>query len=365
SLTLTQTAIGGAGGASGNNGGAGGAASSTLTVRGASASSLAVSTVAAGGAGGGGETAGGAGGNASARSDATLIGAGRVSSTATATAGSDGGQVLLPIGSGASSAQSAAANAEGSVTAAARAGASAGRGAVGAETETAVGAGTWALAPIASGQAISDANLTPGGPTIGGGAISGSSQCCERFGLERTLADEAEFSFIAAARERLSLTLLDNDSAGTGFDRISLKVAVDGRVAVVETFTSLSVAEAFFSHRALDLGVAGPGDHRVDVSYAITTGGFSLDGFGFAYSVQDGAVPEPATWAMMLLGLAGLSYAGHMKSKDRRLDRLAFPCGVSALSRSLDKETRLFLSEPSDVAFADPSLPKEQLYAVI
>ena len=35
-------------------------------------------------------------------------------------------------------------------------------------------------------------------------------------------------------------------------------------------------------------------------------------GFGFTYNV---AVPEPSTWAMMLLGFAGLGYAGYSRSK--------------------------------------------------
>jgi hypothetical protein len=32
-------------------------------------------------------------------------------------------------------------------------------------------------------------------------------------------------------------------------------------------------------------------------------------------SFQAGLVPEPSTWAMMLLGFAGLGYAGHRASK--------------------------------------------------
>jgi hypothetical protein len=32
-------------------------------------------------------------------------------------------------------------------------------------------------------------------------------------------------------------------------------------------------------------------------------------------TVDIGSVPEPSTWAMMLLGFAGLAYAGYRKTK--------------------------------------------------
>jgi hypothetical protein len=45
------------------------------------------------------------------------------------------------------------------------------------------------------------------------------------------------------------------------------------------------------------------------------------DDFGanFKFSV----VPEPSTWAMMLLGFAGLGYAGYRRSRRARIDALA------------------------------------------
>ena len=33
------------------------------------------------------------------------------------------------------------------------------------------------------------------------------------------------------------------------------------------------------------------------------------------YQVNVGAVPEPATWAMMMLGFAGIGYAGLRRTK--------------------------------------------------
>jgi hypothetical protein len=36
---------------------------------------------------------------------------------------------------------------------------------------------------------------------------------------------------------------------------------------------------------------------------------------GIGTFIIGGAVPEPSTWAMMLLGFAGLGYAGYRQSK--------------------------------------------------
>ncbi len=51
-------------------------------------------------------------------------------------------------------------------------------------------------------------------------------------------------------------------------------------------------------------GFAGEG-HAYDFSNAFLTAGF-----------QSG-VPEPSTWAMMVLGFAGLGYAGFRRAKAR------------------------------------------------
>jgi hypothetical protein len=42
----------------------------------------------------------------------------------------------------------------------------------------------------------------------------------------------------------------------------------------------------------------------------------TLDDFGIF--VLGGAVPEPSTWAMMLLGFAGLGFAGYRRTREPR-----------------------------------------------
>ena len=40
--------------------------------------------------------------------------------------------------------------------------------------------------------------------------------------------------------------------------------------------------------------------------------------FNAAFSLSGAAVPEPSTWAMMLLGFAGLGFAGYRRARKAR-----------------------------------------------
>jgi PEP-CTERM motif-containing protein len=270
---------------------------------------------------------GGAGGDANASSSATSSGSGNVSASASATGGAggevstnnlNGANTIAGHGpSGSASAQSMAQNAGGSVTTMARslaAAASLTGGAAGAMTMAAVGAGAATLVPIAAGETVSDASVTPGGPAIGVGAMSagyGGS------GETLTYETSADFGFAAAAPEELFLTLLDNNALGRGFDKLKFEVTVDGTIAVLDTFTSLRVAAAFFSDNTLDLGPLSAGDENVDIS-ALLTASEPGAGFGFDYALTDNpTVPEPSTWAMMLIGFVGLDFASRRRTRTR------------------------------------------------
>jgi PEP-CTERM motif len=80
----------------------------------------------------------------------------------------------------------------------------------------------------------------------------------------------------------------------------------------------LSAAETFFSPgHSLPLGTIAAGKHSIEIEYSLTynsgTAAASGDGFGFTYALVDPPpnVPEPSTWAMMLLGFAGLAFCGY------------------------------------------------------
>ena len=123
-----------------------------------------------------------------------------------------------------------------------------------------IGSGSATLVDITAGQTVSNATLTPGnGPIIGVGAISagyGGS------GESLTYSAEADFSFATAAPEEFYLNLLDSNHSFNGFDALRFQVTVDGTIEVLDLFTSLGVAGAFFSGfygRTLDLGAWGAG----------------------------------------------------------------------------------------------------------
>jgi hypothetical protein len=59
-------------------------------------------------------------------------------------------------------------------------------------------------------------------------------------------------------------------------------------------------------------GILGPGTYYVEI-----TGTNNVTTLGVGGSVITSGVPEPATWAMMVLGFAGLSYAAFRQRKTK------------------------------------------------
>ena len=167
--------------------------------------------------------------------------------------------------------------------------------------------------------------LTPGGPSIGVGAMAagyGGS------GESLTFQTAADFSFTTETPEEFYLGLNSNASSGVGFDTLMFEVTVNGAIEALDTFTSLNVAEAFFSGNALDLGAWGAGGQTVDISTWLTASEPGAD-FGFDYALAlspDAALasaglaaPEPSTWAMMLSGFASLGFAGYRRARRGRV----------------------------------------------
>jgi hypothetical protein len=54
----------------------------------------------------------------------------------------------------------------------------------------------------------------------------------------------------------------------------------------------------------------------IDLTFGYNLVADGSGGFGFDFAVG-GAVPETSTWAMMLIGFAGLGYAGYRRGKIR------------------------------------------------
>jgi PEP-CTERM motif len=83
-------------------------------------------------------------------------------------------------------------------------------------------------------------------------------------------------------------------------------ITADGVEILDTTFRSLAIAESFFRDDVIDLGSdLGP---NIDLTFGYTLVADGSGGFGFDLAIG-GAVPEPSTWAMMLVGFAGLGFA--------------------------------------------------------
>jgi PEP-CTERM motif len=89
----------------------------------------------------------------------------------------------------------------------------------------------------------------------------------------------------------------------------------DGQIGQSNIFSSIVVSDGGKTI-TLSGGLIPRGGHFTDISHASTTDG--LDFFAGVDASFDGVlVPEPSTWAMMVLGFAGLAFAGWRRAAKR------------------------------------------------
>ena len=137
------------------------------------------------------------------------------------------------------------------------------------------------------------------GTSILGANLSGDGS------VSNTYSASSTFDF--AAKGDLLLGLISPlDGAPTDFQQIDFTVTLNGAEVVDETFTSLAAADAFFADDVINLGSVS-GAAEITFAYDLVAGGSGGYGMDLAFG---GAVPEPSTWAMMLIGFGGLGYAG-------------------------------------------------------
>jgi hypothetical protein len=264
-----------------------------------------------GGKGGDGFSAAGNGGNANATANAL---AGGVAAEATATATGGAGGTATGGGPGIGGDATATANAVSAmeaagVTASAH---SPGGGPASAISIAVIGPDARPPLEISKGKSESVAVLTGGG---GAGAMAiGYGGEGESLVYETT----ADFIFTTPRSEHLSLSLLDSVADGSGFDRLDLRVSADGdadRPPLDFEFESLRSAERFFLDNTIDLGLEGAGTQHVDIALLLTASNPG-DGFGFSYNVT---VPEAPTWVLIILGFAGMGFAGLRRARPSKM----------------------------------------------
>jgi hypothetical protein len=333
-LVLSQTAFGGSGGSSGGGFGAfGGGATSILSVANGTASSI-TGTVQSTGGGGNYSISGTGNGGAAVASIALTSTRNGVDVTATAIA--TGGAVFKlspvylngPTGGSANATASASAVGPGVATANATASGT-GQGAAvsnstsinalgqsivasatspvggpaSAFTQTTISGAVSLPNSITPGQSYSVVNAFASGPllTLAQGAMGAGYG-----GTGESLTYQESADFQLSGHGTIRLGFLNTMSVGNGFDSSTFQIFVNGDLFLSQAFSDLASANSFFTHHIFDLGDFSGGDTDIDLVYNETMS--SAAGFGFTYGFAAGAVPEPSTWAMMLIGFAGLGF---------------------------------------------------------
>jgi hypothetical protein len=175
-----------------------------------------------------------------------------------------------------------------------------------------------------------------------GTAILGANYAVDGGGESDTYSASSTFDF--ADRGNLKLGLIDNQengfAGGLGFQSMEFTIIANGVEILDSTFRSLAVAESFFRDNVINLGSDfGP---DIDLTFGYTLVAEGSGGFGFDFALGGAnlqPVPEVSTWAMMLVGLAGLGLMSRRGSRKitavRRKMRDATP-----LCPSRDRQVR-------------------------
>jgi hypothetical protein len=165
---------------------------------------------------------------------------------------------------------------------------------------------------ISSGQSFSViSSLSVGLTTLASGSMGAGGIGTSAL----TYSESASFTFDAFGPPFL-LHLLGSHSLGNGFDTATFQILDNGGTVLSESFDNLTSAQAYFSNDLVNLHL-GAGPHDLQLAFLETMSG--AEGFGFDYSVNfasDGpftAAPEPSTWAMLLIGFAGIGVASYRR----------------------------------------------------
>jgi PEP-CTERM motif len=175
----------------------------------------------------------------------------------------------------------------------------------------------YAATLIGGASNVANALLGPSDKVFGT-AILGANYAPDGGGASLTYSASSTFDF--AHRGDLQLGLIDSQETGfansLGFESMEFTIIANGVEILDSTFRSLAVAESFFHDDVIDLGSNLGPDVDLTFNYNLVADGSG--GFGFDLAVGGAVsdtVPEPSTWAMMLLGFAGLAFAGSRRAK--------------------------------------------------
>ena len=171
----------------------------------------------------------------------------------------------------------------------------------------------YATSLIGGAKHVASALLGPRDQVFGT-AILGANTAPDGGGGSETYSASSTFEFGYGGD--LQLGLIDDQVSGfanwLGFQSMEFTIAEDGVEVLDVTFESLAIAETFFRDDVIDLGADLGANIDLTFGYALVADG--PGGFGLDLAIG-GAVPEPSTWVMLLVGFAGLGFAGYRASQ--------------------------------------------------
>jgi PEP-CTERM motif len=324
----SANATGGAGGVGNSNfsgkGGDGGDATAMAIATAAGGGTAMANSVATGGVGGAGEVGSipGAAGAANATSNAETVKGGLAQARSTAVGSSGQAQSTALTSFSFVKVQSAAVAQVGSTatTNAIAQGGGSGQafvnpGQTAYAFSTALPDKAYSATLIGGASHVASALLGPR-DAVFGTAILGANYAPDGGGESETYSATSTFDFGYGGDLRLGLIddQVSGFANGLGFQSMEFTIAEDGVEVLDVTFGSLAIAESFFRDDVIDLGAdLGP----IDLTFGYKLIADGSGGLGFDLAIG-GAVPEPSTWSMMLIGFAGLGYAGYRRAREPR-----------------------------------------------
>ena len=117
--------------------------------------------------------------------------------------------------------------------------------------------------------------------------------------------------FISNGGGTFLIHLFDSNSLGNGFDSAEFQILLNGTTLDSESFTSLAVAQTFFSSHTFATSFTGPSDVQVAFDETLSSG----EGFSFDYAVATDTTPLPASLPLFAGGLGGLGLLGWRRKR--------------------------------------------------
>ena len=183
-----------------------------------------------------------------------------------------------------------------------------------------VAAGDYVAATAMAAPAAESVGRTAPGELLGAGMHAASNSyvaAADPWPTPQVIMPEssARFQFATAADQLLQVAFMEG--AGSGFDVLELTILNHGLQLFSRTFLGAAEADLFFNGHVLDLGLLGAGTQDLVIRSAYT---FTVPGsYAFNYLVGSsvGAVPEPSTWLMLLLGMGGVLVLARRRTEKR------------------------------------------------